>query len=129
MTDVTATTASSADTEIASDANPDTPPRETGLFVAIRRFTVANGMTGEVKSALINRPRFVDGKSGFLRMDVISPVDNPDEVIIMTYWQDKAGYDAWYKSTNRRESEQFIPKGLKVVPGSTSLTFYEHVCS
>src|SRR5690606_19633839 len=98
MTNPTPTTNDSTTRPDPAIATDPTLSPTSSLYVAIRRFTVANGMTGEVKAALINRPRFVDGKSGFLRMDVISPVDNPDEVIIMTYWASKAGYDAWYKS-------------------------------
>jgi heme-degrading monooxygenase HmoA len=98
-------------------------------LVAISRFTVANGMTREVKDAFRNRPGYVNDKPGFVKMDVISPVDNPDEIWLVTYWTDRASYDSWHSSPDRRQSQQFIPKGMKVVPGSTSITFYEHVSS
>ena len=44
-------------------------------FVALSRFTVANGMADQVKDAFINRPHLVDTARGFLRMQVITPSD------------------------------------------------------
>ncbi len=106
------------------NASPDTA---SSLFVAISRFTVANGMTEAVKDAFRNRPGYVDDKPGFIKMDVISPMDNPDEIWLITFWKDRESYERWHGSPDKRQSQQFIPKGMKVVPGSTSITFYEHV--
>jgi hypothetical protein len=55
------------------------PGRALG-FVAVSRFSVANGMIAEVKDAFRNRPHLVDGASGYHRMEVISPVDHPTEI-------------------------------------------------
>ena len=98
-------------------------------FVAISRFTVANGMAAEVKHALADRPHLVDTAAGFLGMDVISPVDNPDEVWLLTRWADEASYHAWHAGPGRRASQRSIPRGLKLAPGCTSVRFFRHVCS
>jgi len=111
------------------DAIIDSSSQGPTGFVAISKFTVANGMTGEVKAAFRNRPGYVNDKPGFLRMDVISPNQNPDEIWLITYWQDEESYKRWHSSPDRRQSQQFIPKGLKVIPGSAQITFYEHVSS
>lgn len=86
-------------------------------------------MTSEVKEAFRQRPRLVDDKAGFIRMDIISPESNPDELWLLTYWESRKSYETWHSSPDRRQSQQFIPKGLKVVPGSTRIIFYEHVSS
>jgi heme-degrading monooxygenase HmoA len=98
-------------------------------FVALSRFTVANGMTQQVKDAFRSRPGYVESAPGFLRMDVISPVSNSDEILLITYWTDQGSYETWHKSDAHHQSHKFIPKGLKVVPGSTRIEFYEHVSS
>lgn len=98
-------------------------------FVAVSRFTVANGMTSDVKAAFRNRPGYVDEQRGFLRMEVISPLDNLDEIWLMTFWEDRESYEAWHGSSEWRRSQQFIPRGLKVFPGSATVTFFEHVTS
>ena len=54
----------------------------------LSRFVVANDMDTEVKRAFILRPHLVDGAAGFVRMDVLSPEDMPNEIWLMTYWAD-----------------------------------------
>ncbi len=99
------------------------------MFVALSKFTVANGMTQEVKEAFQNRPHLVDDSPGFVRMDVISPLANPDEIWLLTFWTDEASYRAWHRSHEYHESHKGIPKGLKLVPRSAELRFFEHVSS
>lgn len=98
-------------------------------FVALSRFVVANDKTGEVKQAFIDRPRLVDHAEGFLRMEVISPLDTPDEIWLLTYWTDENSYRAWHKSHLYRDSHAGIPKGLKLVRGSAEVRFFEQICS
>jgi len=64
----------------------------------LSRFVVANDMDAEVKRAFILRPHVVDGAAGFVRMDVLSPEDMPNEIWLMTYWADIASYRTWHKS-------------------------------
>ena len=99
------------------------------MFVALSKFTVANGMAPQIKEAFLNRPHLVDTAPGFLRMDVISPVDNPDEIWLLTYWSDESSYKVWHRSHAYHDSHKGIPKGLKLVPKSAHISFFEHVAS
>lgn len=99
------------------------------MFVALSKFEIANGMTGEVKQAFVNRPHLVEHAAGFMRLDVISPLDYPDEIWLITYWTDEDSYRTWHRSELHRESHKWIPKGLKLVPRSTQVRFFEHVSS
>lgn len=99
------------------------------MFVALSKFEIANGMTGEVKKAFVNRPHLVEQAAGFMRLDVISPLDYPDEIWLITYWTDEESYKTWHRSELHRESHKWIPKGLKLVPRSTQVRFFEHVSS
>ena len=98
-------------------------------FVALSKFEIANGMIDEVRTAFRNRPHLVDGAPGFLRMDVISPVEAPAEIWLITYWTDEASYRSWHRSHVYRESHGGIPKGLKLRPQGTELRYFDHVCS
>jgi heme-degrading monooxygenase HmoA len=98
-------------------------------FVALSRFTVANGMEAEVKQAFVERPHLVDGAPGFLRMEVLTPVDDPREIWLLTYWSDEASFEAWHRSHLHHEAHKGIPKGLKLMPKSTQVRYFEHVCS
>jgi heme-degrading monooxygenase HmoA len=98
-------------------------------FVALSRFVVANGMTAEVKAAFRNRPHLADSAPGYQRMEVISPVDRPEEIWLLTFWTDEASFRAWHHGHTYRESHRGIPKGLKLVPGETEIRHFEHVGS
>lgn len=99
------------------------------MFIALSQFTVANDMIEQVKDAFIQRPHLVDEAEGFMRLEVISPVDNRDEIWLLTYWQDEESFRTWHHSHMYHDSHKGIPKGLRLVPQSTRLRFFEHISS
>lgn len=99
------------------------------MFAAISRFVVANDLAAPVKEAFLHRPHLVDSAPGFVRMDVISPLDNPDEIWLMTFWSDEQSFRVWHRSHAYRESHKNIPKGIKLVPGSAEVRLFEYVAS
>lgn len=98
-------------------------------FVALSTFVIANGMATEVKDAFRRRPHLVDDAPGFLRMETISPVDQPEEIWLITFWTDEASFQAWHHSHRYHDSHAGIPKGLKLVPRSSRIRHFEHVAS
>lgn len=99
------------------------------MFVALSRFVVANDTAEQVRDAFVNRPHMVEAAAGFVRLDVISPSGQADEFWLLTYWLDEQSFKEWHHSHLYRESHRGIPKGVKLVPGSVQLRFFEHVCS
>ncbi|WP_353572954.1 antibiotic biosynthesis monooxygenase [Candidatus Albibeggiatoa sp. nov. BB20] len=99
------------------------------MFVALSKFVIANGMTAEVKAAFKNRPCLVEDCEGFVRLDVMSPCKNPNEIWLVTYWDNEQSYQKWHRSDAHRQSHQDIPKGLKLIPQETELRFFDHICS
>jgi heme-degrading monooxygenase HmoA len=55
-------------------------------------------MTDQVKQAFQQRPHQVDNATGFVRMEVLSPCDAPNEIWLFTYWNDEASYRTWHRS-------------------------------
>lgn len=98
-------------------------------YIAHSRFVIANGMTEEVKAAFRRRPHLVDSAPGFLRMDVLSPLDRPEEIWLITFWTDEQSYRAWHRGHAYSSSHAGIPKGLKLVRGETVIRGFEHVTS
>ena len=98
-------------------------------FAGLSKFVIANGMSAEVKAAFRNRPHLVDDAPGFLRMEVISPLERPEEIWLLTFWTDEGSFRAWHHSHLYHESHRGIPKGLKLAPGETKITYFEHVSS
>ena len=83
----------------------------------------------DVKYAFRRRPHLVDEVEGFVRMEVISPHDKPQEIWLLTFWADQQSFEQWHHGHLYRESHKGIPRGLKLVPGETKLLRFEHVCS
>ncbi len=86
-------------------------------------------MSVDVKAAFRQRPHLVDAAAGFVRMDVLSPRERPEEIWLITYWTDQAGFDAWHHSHLYHDSHWGIPKGLKLVPGETRVSYFEYIAS
>ena len=99
------------------------------MFVALSKFEIANEMDGAIKEAFQTRPHKVDDAPGFIRLDVLSPEEHPKEIWLLTYWNDRRSFEEWHKSHLYRESHSGIPKGLKLVPGSAKLQFFDYVAS
>ncbi|MEO8751163.1 MAG: antibiotic biosynthesis monooxygenase family protein [Casimicrobiaceae bacterium] len=100
-------------------------PSEDRLFVALSRFTISNGMAGEVRAAFSARPHLVDKAQGFRGMQVMSPLDAPAEIWLVTRWTDEQSYRTWHKSHDYHEAHSGIPKGLKLVPRSAEVRFFD----
>ena len=96
------------------------------MFIALSTFTIANHLAPEVNQAFRDRPRLVENAPGFERMEVICPQDEPNEIWLMTYWADEESYQIWHKN-HLKESHTNIPKGLKLVPRSAKVRFFDHV--
>jgi heme-degrading monooxygenase HmoA len=71
----------------------------------------------------------VDGEPGFLRLEVFSPLDRPEEIWLITYWTDAESFTLWHQSHLYRESRKGIPKDLKLILGETEIRHFEHICS
>mgnify|MGYP000540997291 CR=1 FL=1 len=95
------------------------------MFVALSRFTIANDMAEKVQAAFRNRPHLVDDASGFLSMEVMSPLGNPAEIWLLTRWSDEQSYRTWHRGHAYHESHKGIPKGLKLVPGSAAVQLFQ----
>jgi heme-degrading monooxygenase HmoA len=97
-------------------------------FAVRSRFVIANGMVDEVRASFRERPHRVDAASGFVRMEVLSPADRPEEIWLMTYWTDAQSYRDWHSSHMYRESHAGIPKGLKLVGRETEIRQLDVIC-
>lgn len=97
------------------------------MFVAMSRFTVANGMADQVAEAFRVRPHLVDQAPGYRRMEVLCPVDRPEEFWLITHWDARADFEDWHRGHRYREAHAGIPRGLKLVPQETELRFFDLV--
>ncbi len=94
------------------------------MFVALSRFQIANDMSEEVRGAFCRRPHLVDDATGFLGMEVMSPIDNQSEVWLVTRWRDEQSYRGWHRGHEYHAAHKGIPKELKLTPGSAKIQLF-----
>ena len=99
------------------------------MFVALSRFTIANDMSDSVHAAFRARPHLVEQEPGFLGMQVLSPIESPREIWLITHWADEASYRTWHQGHSYHESHAGIPKGLKLVPKDTEIRFFNLIAN
>jgi len=68
-------------------------------------------------------------RARIIRMEVISPRELPAEIWLLTYWETEEAFSKWHHSHLYHESHKGIPKGLKLLPKSARLRFFESICS
>ena len=91
----------------------------------LSRCTIANEKAEEVRSAFLQRPHLVDTAQGFLGMDVMSPIDNPAEIWLVTRRCDEKSYQNRHQRHQYHESHGGIPKELKLVPGTAIVRLFQ----
>ena len=98
------------------------------MILALSRFTIASDeMIAPMREAFLQRPHQVDQAAGFIRMEVVSPLDQPREFWLLTWWNTAADFEAWHHSHAYHDSHAGIPKGLKLVPKSTEIRLLEQL--
>ncbi|MGK2953580.1 MAG: antibiotic biosynthesis monooxygenase family protein [Thiobacillus sp.] len=110
--------------DVLHASSPTLSARVICGFVALSRFTIRNGLDAEVRKAFVGRPHLVDAATGFLGMEVMSPVENAAEIWLLTRWTDENSYRTWHRSHSYHDSHSGIPKGLKLVPGSAEIILF-----
>ena len=58
---------------------------------------------------------------------IMSPEETPEEIWLLTYWTDRPSYLAWHRSPAHSDSHKYMPKGLRLDPKRTKLTYFEYV--
>jgi heme-degrading monooxygenase HmoA len=68
------------------------------MYVVANRVPVALAWRDEFESRFRHRAGQVDQQPGFVRMEVLRPVNDESPYVVLTVWQDRAAFDAWLKS-------------------------------
>lgn len=98
------------------------------MIIVLSKFEIANEMSPDVKNAFCSRPHVVDSTPGFIKLQVMSPKENGNEIWLMTYWETEEYFKQWHSSHGYHETHKGIPKGLKLVPQSVELKYFDFIC-
>ncbi|WP_267640509.1 antibiotic biosynthesis monooxygenase family protein [Haloarchaeobius amylolyticus] len=78
------------------------------MFVVANRIPVAEGHEDAFEARFEARAEKVDQREGFVRMEVLRPVE-ADRYVVLTYWESEDAFDAWTESEEFREAHRDRP--------------------
>jgi heme oxygenase (mycobilin-producing) len=68
------------------------------MFIVTNRLFVASEYAQEFEARFIQRSGSVDEMQGFVRNQVLRPLNEGDPYIVMTMWNSKDDFETWTKS-------------------------------
>ena len=81
------------------------------MYVVANRVPVASGWEEQFEARFRRRAGQVDKQPGFVRMDILRPVDADSPYVVLTSWEDEAAFDNWVGSEDfKRAHQNPLPK-------------------
>ncbi len=74
------------------------------MFVTMNRLSVHPDHWQAFEERFRQRSRLIDQQPGFIRNMVLRPERSGEPHIVMTFWQDKASFEAWTRSESFRQA-------------------------
>jgi len=68
------------------------------MYVTMNRIPVSGNHQADFEARFRNRARLVDNVPGFIRNMILRPENPEDPHIVMTFWENRAAFEAWTKS-------------------------------
>lgn len=98
------------------------------MFVVANRISVPKGQEAAFEARFRGRARLVDQAPGFVRHEVLRPLEDGRPYVVLTHWRDRASFEAWLASPAFREAHRDAGGGSAASP-DTVLELYEVVDS
>src|SRR5919199_3307907 len=83
------------------------------MYVSVSRLRVAAEASDALVAAFRRRAHLVDGADGFLDLQVWRSDRDPEEVLMVSRWRDRAAFTAYMRSPEHRVSHARIPASLQ----------------
>lgn len=83
------------------------------MYVSMSRLRVAADRSEELIAAFRERAHLVDDADGFLDLQVWRSDRDPEEVLMVSRWRDRAAFTAYMRSAEHKVSHGRIPPELK----------------
>jgi heme-degrading monooxygenase HmoA len=83
------------------------------MYVSMSRLRVAAGESDALVTAFRRRAHLVDGFDGFIDLQVWRSDRDPEEVLMVSRWRDRAAFTAYMRSPAHRTSHDRIDPALQ----------------
>jgi heme-degrading monooxygenase HmoA len=84
-----------------------------GAFVAVSELSVPDGGRVATDAAFASRLGAVDGWPGFRGLQVLAYTADASSLMMISWWDDRACFDAYMRSGDHRASHARIPTGAQ----------------
>jgi len=98
------------------------------MYVVANRVPVAKGWEARFEERFRRRAGQVDKQPGFVRMDILRPVDGDSPYVVLTTWENEAAFNDWVGSDDFKLAHQ-NPLPKEAFGGEGRLERYEVVIS
>jgi len=96
------------------------------MYIVANRVPVAAPWREQFEERFRTRAGQIDTQPGFVRMQVLRPVDAESPYVVLTMWRDKVAFEAWVGSEDFRLAHQHpLPK--EAYTGEGRLEYHEVV--
>ena len=82
------------------------------MYVSMSRLRVAQARSDALVDAFRRRAHLVDSAPGFIRLEVWRSDRDPEEVLMVSHWRDRAAFTAYMRSPEHRISHNRIEPSL-----------------
>jgi heme-degrading monooxygenase HmoA len=82
------------------------------MYVSMSRLRVAQARSDALVAAFRRRAHLVDSAPGFIRLEVWRSDRDPEEVLMVSHWRDRAAFTAYMRSPEHRISHNRIEPSL-----------------
>jgi heme-degrading monooxygenase HmoA len=83
------------------------------MYVSMSRLRVAQDRSDDLIAAFRRRAHLVDSAPGFIDLEVWRSDRDPDEVLMVSRWRDRAAFTAYMRSAEHRVSHDRIDPSLQ----------------
>lgn len=83
------------------------------MYVSMSRLRVAHDRSDDLIAAFRRRAHLVDSAPGFIDLEVWRSDRDPDEVLMVSRWRDRAAFTAYMRSAEHRVSHDRIDPSLQ----------------
>ena len=94
-----------------SNESRATEPDVLGAFVVVSELIVPDGGRAATDTAFATRLGAVDAWPGFRGLQVWADTADPSSLMMISWWDDRASFDAYMHSDDHRASHARIPNG------------------
>ncbi|WP_312261558.1 antibiotic biosynthesis monooxygenase family protein [Candidatus Igneacidithiobacillus taiwanensis] len=75
-------------------------------YVVANRVPVKAEYRAEFEERFRKRAGEVEKQAGFVRMEILRPVDEKGMYVVLTHWENKAAFEAWLRSDDFKAAHQ-----------------------